>query len=127
MIQPCAARVFARTIAQPRSGSRVPAAPEFRARLPGRSAARGRRAIFCTLLAALVPVPGIAIAHAIIVAAQPAMNATVAPGEIAIRLEFNSRLDRQRSGLSLQGPDGTVAAVALAAEAPPGCSPVARG
>lgn len=77
-------------------------------------------ALWCALLAGLVPVPGIAAAHAIVVAAQPAMNATVAPGEIAIRLEFNSRLDRKRSGLSLQRPDGTVAAVELSPDTAPG-------
>lgn len=73
-----------------------------------------------TVAAALALMPCIAMAHAIIVAAQPAMNSTVAPGEISIRLDFNSRVDSKRSGLRLQGPDGSVAAVALLPDAPEG-------
>jgi len=57
--------------------------------------------------------PGIADAHAIVVAAQPAMNAIVMPGELEIRLDFNSRIDQKRSRLSLQRPDGNEVAVAL--------------
>jgi methionine-rich copper-binding protein CopC len=48
------------------------------------------------------------------VAAQPAMNSTVATGELEIRLDFNSRIDQKRSRLSLQRPDGSEVAVALA-------------
>jgi methionine-rich copper-binding protein CopC len=53
-----------------------------------------------------------ACGHAIVVAGRPAMNASVAPGKLEIRLEFNSRIDRQRSRLSLLRPDGTLAEVA---------------
>ncbi len=48
------------------------------------------------------------------------MNAIVAPGEITIRLDFNSRVDSKRSGLVLQRPDGTEAAVELTPGSPPG-------
>jgi methionine-rich copper-binding protein CopC len=68
----------------------------------------------------LALVPDAAQAHAIIVAAQPAMNAVVPPGDIAIRLEFNSRIDSERSGLRLQRPDGTEAPVTLTPGNPPG-------
>ena len=71
-------------------------------------------------LAAAVFLPGIAAAHAILVSAQPAMDAVVAPGEIAIRLQFNSRVDDQRSAIVLQRPDGVQAAVALSAGPQPG-------
>jgi methionine-rich copper-binding protein CopC len=64
--------------------------------------------------------PGIARAHAIVVAAQPAMNATVMPGELEIRLDFNSRIDQKRSRLSLQRSDGTEVAVALEPGVPSG-------
>ena len=65
--------------------------------------------------AAMVAVStGIAHAHAIVVAAEPAMNSTVARGELEIRLEFNSQIDRQRSRLSLQRPDGSEIVIALA-------------
>ena len=58
--------------------------------------------------------PGIARAHAIVVAAQPAMNSTVAQGELEIKLDFNSQIDRKRSRLSLQRPDGSELVIALA-------------
>ena len=63
---------------------------------------------------------GIARAHAIVVAAHPAVDSTVAPGELQIRLDFNSRVDRRRSRLSLRQPDGTELVVALEPEGPPG-------
>ena len=75
-------------------------------------------------VAAVALTPGIARAHAIVVAAQPAMNSTVLPGELEIRLDFNSRIDQKRSRLSLQRPDGGEFAVALA---PGGASGVLAG
>jgi len=70
--------------------------------------------------AAVALAPGIARAHAIVVAAHPAMNSTVAAGELEIRLDFNSRIDQKRSRLSLQRPDGSEIAVAPAPGGPPG-------
>ena len=64
--------------------------------------------------------PGIASSHAIVVAAQPAMNATVARGELEIRLAFNSQVDSKRSRLSLQRPDGSEMVIALAPDGPAG-------
>jgi len=56
--------------------------------------------------------PSSARGHAIIVSASPAVGATLPQGELEVRLEFNSRIDRQRSRLSLLRPDGTLAEVA---------------
>jgi hypothetical protein len=64
--------------------------------------------------------PGITHAHAIVVAAQPAMDSAVPPGELEIRLDFNSRIDQERSRLNLERPDGTEVAVALTTGGPPG-------
>ena len=78
-------------------------------------------AILLTLSAAVIALsPGIARAHAIVVAAQPAMNSTVAQGELEIRLDFNSQIDRKRSRLSLQRPDGSELVIALAPDGPAG-------
>ena len=83
--------------------------------------ARPARAILLAMAAAALGLAsGRSPAHAIIVAARPAMNATVAQGDLDIRLDFNSRIDPTRSRLSLQRPDGTEAAVALAPSAAPG-------
>jgi methionine-rich copper-binding protein CopC len=76
--------------------------------------------LLCLPATAFSLAPQSAQAHAIIVTAQPAMNSIVTPGEIAIRLDFNSRVDRERSGLVLQRPDGSEAAVVLAPDSPPG-------
>ncbi|HKA19026.1 MAG TPA: copper resistance CopC family protein [Blastocatellia bacterium] len=46
-------------------------------------------------------------AHAILLEATPAANSRVAGPEIAIRLRFNSRIDAQRSRLTLVLPDGS--------------------
>ncbi len=45
-------------------------------------------------------------AHAILLEAMPAAHSKVAGPEIAIRLRFNSRIDAQRSRLTLILPDG---------------------
>jgi methionine-rich copper-binding protein CopC len=72
--------------------------------------------VHARLFAALTLVLGLfaegACAHAIVVTARPVMNSSVAPGKLEIRLEFNSRIDRQRSRLSLLRPDGKLVEVA---------------
>ena len=97
--------------------SNASAAPEF----SGTRQAVLSFAILLGVSAAVIAVsPGIARAHAIVVAAQPAMNSTVAQGELEIRLDFNSQIDRKRSRLSLQRPDGSEVIVALAPDGPAG-------
>jgi copper resistance protein C len=63
---------------------------------------------------ALGVAPDISRAHAIVLTARPALNSTVEQGGLDITLEFNSRIDSQRSRMSLRQPDGTEAGVALA-------------
>lgn len=93
--------------------------PEFRRPARARPALWALAVLVAMPAAALGIMPDIAWAHAIIVMARPAMNSTVAQGELEIRLDFNSRIDRQRSRLSLRRPDGTDAAVALVTDGPP--------
>lgn len=45
-------------------------------------------------------------AHAILIASQPQPGATMRAGALAIRLSFNSRIDANRSRLTLTGPEG---------------------
>jgi methionine-rich copper-binding protein CopC len=47
-----------------------------------------------------------ALAHAIVVAAQPSAHQTVAQSEFSIEIRFNSRVDVARSRLTLARPDG---------------------
>src|SRR5262249_48771183 len=46
-------------------------------------------------------------AHAILIEAAPAVNATVAGPDVAIKLRFNSRMAPTRSRLPLAVPDGS--------------------
>lgn len=52
--------------------------------------------------------PGTAAAHAIIQSAVPAAGATVAGPDIDVLLRYNSRLDLQRSRLTVTLPDGSL-------------------
>jgi methionine-rich copper-binding protein CopC len=52
-------------------------------------------------------------AHAILMAATPAANATVSGPDLEIHLRFNSRIDGARSHLSLVLPDKHVRALTL--------------
>jgi methionine-rich copper-binding protein CopC len=47
-----------------------------------------------------------ASAHAVIVSASPAADQHVALGKLAVRLEFNSRIDKARSRLQVTAPAG---------------------
>ena len=94
--------------------------PALRFPAPRRKAAPGCAVLLCFPALALALAPEIALAHAIVVTSQPTINSVVAPGEITIRLEFNSRVDSKRSGLVLERPDGTKAAVVLTPGSPPG-------
>src|SRR6185369_3120207 len=51
--------------------------------------------------------PRTAEAHALVVTASPKADSVVAGPDSAIGLHFNSRLDRERSRLTLTLPDGT--------------------
>jgi len=71
-------------------------------------------ALLAAALAATLGIAApIAYAHAIVVAARPAMGSTVPQGGLEIRLDFNSRIDPQRSGLHLRRPDGSEATVSV--------------
>ena len=64
-----------------------------------------RRAAFSLITGAtLLPFP--AAAHAIIVSSDPPVDAVVRPS-LPVMLRFNSRIDRERSRLTLLRPDGS--------------------
>jgi len=60
-----------------------------------------------------------AAAHAIVVASEPAADAVVRGPRIAILLRFNSRIDQERSRLSLIRSDASTQPVPLAASSSP--------
>lgn len=57
--------------------------------------------------------PG-ARAHAVIIDSTPVVDAAVAPGPLDITLHYNSRIDHQRSRLTLIGADGASRPVPIA-------------
>src|SRR5438105_2156285 len=61
-----------------------------------------------------------ASAHAIVVSARPAMNSTVAVGDLDVTIAFNTLIDAKRSRLTLGAPDATVTPITLQPDAPAG-------
>ncbi len=59
-----------------------------------------------------------AFAHAIILEASPSVGATVHAGAVDVRLRFNSRIDRQRSRLTLLDAGGKETAIKIDGNAP---------
>jgi methionine-rich copper-binding protein CopC len=72
----------------------------------------GRRAALLVAGLALLPLP--AAAHAIIVSADPAVDAVLHTPTVPVVLRFNSRIDRERSRLTLLRPDGSSQPLPLA-------------
>jgi methionine-rich copper-binding protein CopC len=66
---------------------------------------------FVLALCGVAAVP--AMAHAVIVSAAPTANEQVKQGKLPIRLEFNSRIDKERSRLQLTASDGGKSDVAI--------------
>lgn len=72
------------------------------------------------MFAALVALPGAAApaaAHAIILKAEPAAGSSVAGPKVGILLQYNSRIDAQRSRLILDLPDGSKRALTILPQA----------
>ena len=85
-------------------GSRRPALPHLPTTLASVAAA---------LVLALIAGSSAVAAHAIIVASKPAVNEPLAGPDIQIRLQFNSRIDKKRSRLTLTQPDKSAQPLAI--------------
>jgi methionine-rich copper-binding protein CopC len=59
------------------------------------------------------------MAHAIVIRSSPAADAVMPAGDVPIHLQFNSRIDRDRSKVTLVGPSGTEQRLTPAAASPP--------
>lgn len=59
-----------------------------------------------------------AAAHAVIIDSVPAVDAAVA-GDSDVSLHFNSRIDHQRSRLTLIAPDGSASSLTIAPDSAP--------
>ena len=79
---------------------------------------RPRRAALAVALAfALSPRP--VWAHAILESSEPAAGGTVRAGPITLKLRFNSRIDRERSRLTLTHPDQSKTSPPIDPDGPP--------
>lgn len=75
------------------------------------AALRGLIAVLLLAGTALEPLP--ASAHAIVISASPADGAVLTSGDAPVVLRFNSRIDHQRSRLSLIAADGSTTVLPL--------------
>jgi len=57
--------------------------------------------------------PHSAAAHAILIASEPPQGGTVPAGTVTVHLQYNSRIDRVRSRLTLTRPDHTQATLPI--------------
>ena len=76
-------------------------------------------AVILLLTAASAFTAGPAGAHAVIIDSIPAVDAVVPAGDSDVTLHFNSRIDHQRSRLTLVAPDGTSALLAISPDSAP--------
>ncbi len=71
------------------------------------------------LLLTFTMVPALARAHAILEDSSPPPGAAVKPGPLDLQLRYNSRIDRDRSRLTLIHPDRTRDTIPIAPNGPP--------
>jgi copper resistance protein C len=64
--------------------------------------------------------PRVALAHAVLLSAQPGDNSIVAGPDVAVLLKYNSRIDMEHSSLTLLAPDGKLSKVAIGSQPAPG-------
>ena len=72
----------------------------------------GNMAAIAVAAAMVVGAPS-AWAHAVIVSASPTANEHVVAGKLPVRIEFNSRVDKERSRLQVTAPAGDKTDVAI--------------
>jgi methionine-rich copper-binding protein CopC len=83
------------------------------------SAARSATPVLLFLTLGVLLGPHSAAAHAILIASQPQEGGHVPAGKVAIHLQYNSRIDRARSRLTLTRPDRSKATLPIASAGGP--------
>jgi methionine-rich copper-binding protein CopC len=77
-------------------------------------------AIFVVTCGIVLFSPRTALAHAVLVSSQPAVNSTVSGPEVAVLLKYSSRVDLEHSTLTLLDPNGKVKKITINSEPSPG-------
>jgi copper resistance protein C len=78
-----------------------------------------RRLFLPAALLALLPPRRSAVAHALVVASEPAAGAALDGGPARVWVRFNSRIDQARSRLVLHGPENAQASLPVEDTADP--------
>ena len=71
------------------------------------------RLLLAVVVCAVVVMPRLAWAHAVLVASTPAVHETVKGPELTVHLKFNSRIDSAHSRFYLVDPEGKVQMLTL--------------
>jgi methionine-rich copper-binding protein CopC len=74
-------------------------------------------AVICAMTALA---PRVALAHAVLISAQPGENSIVTGPDVPVLLKYNSRIDLEHSTLTLLTPDGKLAKVNIGSQPSPG-------
>jgi copper resistance protein C len=73
-----------------------------------------------TICAMVTLAPRVALAHAVLVSAQPGENSTVTGPDVPVLLKYNTRIDMEHSTLMLLAPGGKLAKVTIGSQPSPG-------
>lgn len=86
--------------------------------MPFPQISRATAMVFALVAAQLIGIH-FANAHAVIIDAAPAVGATISAGDVDVTLHYNSRIDHQRSRLTLISGEGTSQLVAINPDSAP--------
>jgi methionine-rich copper-binding protein CopC len=78
-----------------------------------------RACLMTAIAVAVILVPRVASAHAVLVQSSPAANSTLHGPDVPISIRYNSRVDGSRSSLSLVSPDGQAKSLMLEKQSSP--------
>ena len=85
---------------------------------PGQERHLAALRIVIAALVGFLPVSS-ALAHAVLVQSEPAAGAHIPPGAVVMSFRYNSRIDRDRSLLTITRPDHTHSVLRIKAEGAP--------
>jgi methionine-rich copper-binding protein CopC len=86
--------------------------------MPFPQISRATAMVFAIVAAQLAGIHS-AHAHAVIIDATPAVGATISAGDVDVTLHYNSRIDHQRSRLTLISGEGTSQLLAIIPDSAP--------
>ncbi len=86
--------------------------------MPFPQISRATAVVFALVIAQLAGIQS-AHAHAVIINSSPAVGETISAGDVPVALHYNSRIDHQRSRLTLISGEGTSQLLAIIPDSAP--------